>query len=72
MAEFDEVQQALAEGVDPLSGYRYVDSLEATYDVDGVLLPRPFRSSALAQCALRERCRSIDRVLSTGAWLHID
>jgi catechol 2,3-dioxygenase-like lactoylglutathione lyase family enzyme len=43
IAEFEEVQQALADGVDPLSGYRDADGLEATYDVDGVLLPRPFK-----------------------------
>ena len=43
MSEFDEVQQALKKGVDVLSGYRHVDQLPATYDVDGILLPRPFK-----------------------------
>lgn len=43
MAEFEEVQQALAEGVDPMSGYRDTSTLPATFDVDGVLLPRPFK-----------------------------
>jgi catechol 2,3-dioxygenase-like lactoylglutathione lyase family enzyme len=43
MSEFDEVQQALAEGVDLHQGYRHVDTLPATYDVDGILLPRPFK-----------------------------
>ncbi|MFN0070935.1 MAG: VOC family protein [Chloroflexota bacterium] len=43
MAEFEEVQQALADGVDPMSGYRYVEALPATFDVDGTLLPRPFK-----------------------------
>lgn len=38
-----EVDEALADGVDLLSGYRYVDKLPATYDVQGVGLPRPFR-----------------------------
>jgi len=43
MSEFDEVQQALKREIDVTSGYRHVDSLPATYDVDGVLLPRPFK-----------------------------
>jgi catechol 2,3-dioxygenase-like lactoylglutathione lyase family enzyme len=43
IAEFDEVQQAQAKGIDIFSGYRHVDKLPATYDVDGVLLPRPFK-----------------------------
>jgi catechol 2,3-dioxygenase-like lactoylglutathione lyase family enzyme len=42
-SEFDEVQQALKKGVDIISGYRHVDALSATYDVDGILLPRPFK-----------------------------
>ncbi len=43
IAEYDEVQQAQAKGIDILSGYRHIDKLPATYDVDGVLLPRPFK-----------------------------
>lgn len=43
IAEFDEVQQAQASGIDMYSGYRHVDALPATYDVDGILLPRPFK-----------------------------
>ncbi len=43
ISEFDEVQQALERKIDITSGYRHVDSLPATYDVDGVLLPRPFK-----------------------------
>lgn len=43
ISEFDEVQQALKNGVDVISGYRHVDQLPATYDVDGILLPRPFK-----------------------------
>jgi catechol 2,3-dioxygenase-like lactoylglutathione lyase family enzyme len=41
--EFTEVQQALDAGTDLHAGYRFVDPLPATYDVDGVLLPRPFK-----------------------------
>jgi catechol 2,3-dioxygenase-like lactoylglutathione lyase family enzyme len=43
MSELDEVQQALADGIDLQSGYRFQESLPATYDVDGILLPRPFK-----------------------------
>ncbi len=43
ISEFDEVQQALKKEIDITSGYRHVDNLPATYDVDGVLLPRPFK-----------------------------
>ena len=43
ISEFEEVQQALKRDVDILSGHRHVDGLSATYDVDGVLLPRPFK-----------------------------
>ena len=43
IAEYDEVQRAQAKGIDILSGYRHIEKLPATYDVDGVLLPRPFK-----------------------------
>lgn len=41
--EFTEVQQALENDTDLHSGYRFTDPLPAEYDVDGVLLPRPFK-----------------------------
>jgi len=43
MSEFDEVQQALDGGVDVHAGYRGVERLERTFDVDGILLARPFK-----------------------------
>ncbi|MGH7772209.1 MAG: VOC family protein [Candidatus Binatia bacterium] len=43
MSEFDEIEQALRDGVDLTSGHRHIDQLPATYDVDGILLPRPFK-----------------------------
>ena len=43
ISEQQEVQEALAKGVDLLSGYRQVEKLKASFDVDGVLLPRPFK-----------------------------
>jgi catechol 2,3-dioxygenase-like lactoylglutathione lyase family enzyme len=41
--EFEEVQADLARGIDITSGYRQADRMPATYDVDGILLPRPFK-----------------------------
>jgi len=43
MSEYDEVEAALAEGADLLGGYRSRCDMEATYDVGGILLPRPFK-----------------------------
>ena len=43
ISEFDEVQQAQAKGIDIFSGYRHVEKRPASYDVDGILLPRPFK-----------------------------
>jgi catechol 2,3-dioxygenase-like lactoylglutathione lyase family enzyme len=50
--EFQEVQDALASGVDLHSGYRHVDPLPATYDVQGVLLPRPFKITRIGPVGL--------------------
>jgi catechol 2,3-dioxygenase-like lactoylglutathione lyase family enzyme len=52
ISEFEEVQQARAKGIDPTSGYRHVDELPATYDVDGILLPRPFKIVRLGPVSL--------------------
>jgi catechol 2,3-dioxygenase-like lactoylglutathione lyase family enzyme len=43
MAEMDEVQQAVDSGVALNSGYRHTPHLERTFDVDGILLERPFK-----------------------------
>jgi catechol 2,3-dioxygenase-like lactoylglutathione lyase family enzyme len=43
ISEYEEVQQALANGIDLQSGYRFVDPNPRTYDVDGILLARPFK-----------------------------
>lgn len=43
ISEFQETQNALAKGVDLLSGYRHLEQLAERFDVDGVLLPRPFK-----------------------------
>jgi catechol 2,3-dioxygenase-like lactoylglutathione lyase family enzyme len=43
IAEQQEVEEALQKKVDLLSGHRHIDPLPASYDVDGILLPRPFK-----------------------------
>jgi catechol 2,3-dioxygenase-like lactoylglutathione lyase family enzyme len=43
IAEQQEVEEALQKNVDLLSGYRHVERLPASYDVDGTLLARPFK-----------------------------
>jgi catechol 2,3-dioxygenase-like lactoylglutathione lyase family enzyme len=43
ISEHEEVEQALKRGVEILSGHRHADNLRASYDVDGILLPRPFK-----------------------------
>ena len=52
ICEFYEVQQAQAKGIDPTSGYRHVENLPANYDVDGILLPRPFKIVRLGPVGL--------------------
>ena len=43
MSEEAEVEEALAKGIDIFSGFRGAETLPAKYDVEGVLLPRPFK-----------------------------
>lgn len=50
--ESNEVERALARGADLTSGYRHVERLPATYDVDGILLPRPFKIVRLGPVGL--------------------
>ena len=42
-SEFDEIQESLATGITPDSGYRYVEAMPPIYDVSGIMLPRPFK-----------------------------
>jgi len=42
-SEYAEVQADLEKGLDPISGYRYVDPMPSNYAVDGVMLGRPFK-----------------------------
>lgn len=41
--EYQEIDEVLAAGSTPTSGYRHAETLPAIYDVDGILLPRPFK-----------------------------
>jgi catechol 2,3-dioxygenase-like lactoylglutathione lyase family enzyme len=52
MPEYQEVEQALARGGNPTTGYRHVEALPATYDVDGILLPRPFKVTKIGPVKL--------------------
>jgi catechol 2,3-dioxygenase-like lactoylglutathione lyase family enzyme len=50
--EFQEVQDAKAKGIDLESGYRHIDDMPATYDVEGILLPRPFKITKIGPVSL--------------------
>jgi catechol-2,3-dioxygenase len=50
--EFVEVQDALAKGIDIHSGHRQAEELPAKYDVDGILLPRPFQINRIGPVGL--------------------
>jgi catechol 2,3-dioxygenase-like lactoylglutathione lyase family enzyme len=52
ISEQQEVQDALAKKVDLLSGYRHLERLPARFDVDGILLPRPFKIVRLGPISL--------------------
>ncbi len=52
MAEFDEVSQALDAGVSLSSGYRHAARLPRTFDVDGILLERPFKVTKIGPVRL--------------------
>jgi len=52
IAESAEVAQAIDKGVDLLSGHRTRHALPATYDVEGVLLPRPFKITKIGPVSL--------------------
>ena len=52
MSEIAEMAEALAKGIDLLSGHRTRESLPATYDVEGILLPRPFKITRVGPVSL--------------------
>lgn len=62
MNEEAEVQEALEKGIDILSGFGEVDTLPAKYDVEGVLLSRPFKITKIGPVDLfvRDVSASVD------------
>ena len=52
MSEEAEVDEAVSKGIDIYSGTRDVFDLEAKYDVEGILLPRPFKITKIGPVSL--------------------
>jgi catechol 2,3-dioxygenase-like lactoylglutathione lyase family enzyme len=52
ISEYQEVNDAEARNIDLLSGHRHVERLPAIHDVDGILLPRPFKVIRLGPVSL--------------------
>jgi catechol 2,3-dioxygenase-like lactoylglutathione lyase family enzyme len=51
-AEASEVRDALAKGIDLAAGHTSLEGDDATFDVQGILLPRPFKVVAIGPIAL--------------------
>jgi catechol 2,3-dioxygenase-like lactoylglutathione lyase family enzyme len=56
--EYEEVGRMMAKGVDLASGHRHPERAPATFDVDGILLPRPFK--VVRHGPIRLFCRDLD------------
>jgi catechol 2,3-dioxygenase-like lactoylglutathione lyase family enzyme len=52
ISESAEVVEALDKGLDVFSGHRYRETRPETYDVEGVLLPRPFKITKIGPVGL--------------------
>ena len=52
ISEIAEVAEAVDKGIDIFSGHRYRESRPATYDVEGILLPRPFKITKIGPVSL--------------------
>jgi catechol 2,3-dioxygenase-like lactoylglutathione lyase family enzyme len=52
MSETAEVTEAIHKGIDIFSGHRFRETLPETYEVDGVLLPRPFKITKIGPVGL--------------------
>jgi catechol 2,3-dioxygenase-like lactoylglutathione lyase family enzyme len=50
--ELQEVNDAIAEGIDVHSGYRQDEEPPATFEVDGIMLPRPFKITKIGPVSL--------------------
>lgn len=61
MPEYQEIERLLAAGVDLQSGFRHPERQPAIHDVDGILLPRPFK--IVRHGPVRLFCRDIEAML---------
>jgi catechol 2,3-dioxygenase-like lactoylglutathione lyase family enzyme len=52
MSEAAEVAEAMEKGIDVYSGHRPHETLAASYDVEGILLPRPFKITKVGPVGL--------------------
>jgi catechol 2,3-dioxygenase-like lactoylglutathione lyase family enzyme len=52
MSEAAELAEAIEKGIDVFSGHRPRETPAATYDVEGVLLPRPFKITKVGPVSL--------------------
>src|SRR5262249_32799508 len=52
ISEIAEVAEAFDKGIDVVSGHRTRETLPETYDVEGVLLPRPFKITKIGPVSL--------------------
>ena len=62
MSEAAELAEAFEKGIDVLGGHRPAETLPATYDVEGVLLPRPFKITKIGPVGLF--VEDVDRALA--------
>lgn len=56
--EYAEVNEMREQGIDLASGFRHPEAEAATYDVEGILLPRPFKVVRIGPVGLF--CKSVD------------
>jgi catechol 2,3-dioxygenase-like lactoylglutathione lyase family enzyme len=52
ISEYEEVERARANAIDLTTGYRHTETQPAEFDVDGILLPRPFKIVRLGPVSL--------------------
>jgi catechol 2,3-dioxygenase-like lactoylglutathione lyase family enzyme len=55
IAEYQEVERAAERGVDVASGYRHRETLPFAHDVDGIMMPRPFKITGIGPVRLLTR-----------------
>src|SRR3989441_11004473 len=58
--EYQEVEKSRGQGVDFNSGFRHPEKMPAKYDVDGILLPRPFK--VVRHGPIRLFCRDLKKM----------